>query len=293
LKRCDKLKDLNFIDTGKFLRADKNYEEADIVIAGIPMDYSVSFKPGTRFGPSSIRQASYGLETYSVYLKRRLEDKKICDIGDIVLPYGNVEKSLDLIEKMAEKIIKDKKKGIFLGGEHLITYGILKSYLKEYGENLVILHFDAHTDLREEFFGEGYSHATVLRKIWQLNPEVKMYHFGIRSGEEEEFEFAKDHTKMFLYEVLEPLKSILEEIKDNYIYITFDIDVLDPAFAPGTGTPEPGGITSKEALETFHLLKDFKVVGMDMVEVSPSHDVAGITSMLAAKLLREAILSFF
>ncbi|MGB9810042.1 MAG: arginase family protein, partial [Caldanaerobacter sp.] len=107
------MKDLNFIDTGKFLKADKNYEEADIIIVGIPMDYSVSFKPGTRFGPSSIRQASYGLETYSVYLKRRLEDKKMCDMGDLVLPYGNVQKSLELIEKTADKIIKDGKKGIF------------------------------------------------------------------------------------------------------------------------------------------------------------------------------------
>jgi len=284
---------VNFVDTGKFLTATKEYEEADIVLIGVPMDYSVSFKPGTRFGPSSIRQASYGLETYSVYLDRRLEDKKICDLGDLVLPYGNIEKSLRLIEEVAEKIVKDGKKGIFLGGEHLITYGILKSYIKKYGDKLAILHFDAHTDLREEFFDEPYSHATVLRKVWELSPKVKIYHFGIRSGEKEEFEFAEKNTNMFLYEVVEPLKNVMKEIKENFIYITFDIDVLDPAFAPGTGTPEPGGITAKEALEAIHLLKDFNVIGMDLVEVSPPYDVAGITSILAAKLVREAILSFF
>lgn len=282
-----------FVDPGKFLGATEDYEKAEVVILGLPMDYTVSFKAGSRFGPAAIRQASYGLEYYSVYLDSRLEDKKFYDLGDLVLPYGNVEKSLDLISKATEDILKSGKKGLFLGGEHLVTYGILKEYLKKYEDNLVILHFDAHTDLREEFFGEAYSHATVMRKVWDIAKGIKMYNFGIRSGEKEEFEFAEKNTHMFLYEVVEPLKGVIDDIKDYPIYISWDIDVVDPAFAPGTGTPEPGGITTKEALEAIHILKDLNVVGMDLVEVSPSHDIAGITSILAAKLIRESILSFF
>ncbi|ADH60902.1 agmatinase [Thermoanaerobacter mathranii subsp. mathranii str. A3] len=283
----------SLVNPGKFLGAIGEYEKANVVIVGLPMDYTVSFKAGSRFGPASIRQASYGLECYSVYLDRRLEDKKYYDLGDLVLPYGNVEKSLDLISKTTENILKSEKKGIFLGGEHLVTYGILKEYLKKYGDNLVILHFDAHTDLREEFFGEPYSHATVMKRVWDIANGAKMYSFGIRSGEKEEFEFAKKNIHMFLYDVVEPLKKLINDIKDYPIYISLDIDVIDPAFAPGTGTPEPGGITTKEALEVIHILKDLNVVGMDLVEVSPSHDIAGITSILAAKIIRESILSFF
>ncbi|HHW56647.1 MAG TPA: agmatinase [Clostridia bacterium] len=282
----------SFINAGKFLGSTDDYEKAEVVIVGLPMDYTVSFKAGSRFGPSAIRQASYGLEYYSVYLDRRLENKYFYDKGDLVLPYGNVEKSLDLISNVTQDILKSGKKGLFLGGEHLVTYGILREYLRKYGNDLVILHFDAHTDLREEFFGEVYSHATVMRKVWNLSKGIKMYHFGIRSGEKEEFEFAKNNTYMFLYEVVEPLKEVINDIKDYPIYISWDIDVVDPAFAPGTGTPEPGGITAKEALKAIHLLKDLNVVGMDLVEVSPSHDVGGITSILAAKLIRESILSF-
>ncbi|AIS52428.1 agmatinase SpeB [Thermoanaerobacter kivui] len=282
-----------FVNTGKFLGAIENYEKSDVVIVGLPMDYTVSFKTGSRFGPSAIRQASYGLEDYSVYLDRSLQNRNYCDLGDVVFPYGNVEKSLDVIGKVVKNILQDDKKGLFLGGEHLVTYAIIKEYFKKYGNDLIILHFDAHADLREEFFGEVYSHATVMRKVWDFFKDKNLYHFGIRSGVKEEFDFAKDHTHMFLYKVVEPLKNTVSEIKDRPIYITWDIDVVDPAFAPGTGTPEPGGITSKEALEAIHLLKDLNVVGMDLVEVSPSHDLAGITTFLAAKLIRESLLSFF
>ncbi|OXT07597.1 agmatinase [Thermoanaerobacterium thermosaccharolyticum] len=282
----------NFSNSGKFLSSINDYKESDIVIVGAPMDYTVSFKPGTRFGPQAIRTASLGLEEYSVYLDRNLKEKKYYDFGDLILPYGNVEKSLDIIGNAAKEILDDGKKPLFLGGEHLISAPVIKEVYNKYADELVVLHFDAHTDLRTEFFGEENSHATVLRKASDFINNKNMYHFGIRSGIKEEFEFSYKNTNMFLFNVVEPLKSVLEYIKSKPIYITWDIDVLDPAYAPGTGTPEPGGITSKEAFNAIHILKDLNVVGMDLVEVSPDYDHSGITSILAAKLIRESILSF-
>lgn len=256
------------------------------------MDYTVSFKPGTRFGPQAIRQASLGLEEYSVYLDRNLRSKKYFDFGDLTLPYGDVKGSLEIIGQATKEIIMDGKKTLFLGGEHLISAPIIQEYYNRFGKDLVVLHLDAHADLRTKFFGEKSSHATVLRIAANFINNENIYHFGIRSGIKEEFEFAWANTNMFLYDVVEPLRNTIKNIKDNPIYITFDIDVVDPAYAPGTGTPEPGGITSKEALEAIHILKDLNVVGMDIVEVSPDYDHSGITSILAAKLVRESILSF-
>ncbi|MDI6605166.1 MAG: agmatinase [Thermoanaerobacteraceae bacterium] len=282
----------NFANNNKYLCSNNDYENSSIVIIGAPMDYTVSFKPGTRFGPQAIRAASLSLEAYSVYMNRNLHDKKYCDLGDLTLPFGNVEKSLKIIGDAAKEIIQDDKKPLFLGGEHLISAPIIKEVNNKYGEELVVLHFDAHTDLRTKYFDEENSHATVIRKAAKFLNNKNIYHFGIRSGIKEEYEFAWKNTNMFLFEVIEPLKMVLNDIKNKPIYITFDIDVLDPAYAPGTGTPEPGGITSKEALEAIHILKDMNVVGMDLVEVSPDYDHSGITSILAAKLIREAILSF-
>lgn len=282
----------NITNSSKYLSSINDYDLSNIVIVGAPMDYTVSFKPGTRFGPQAIRAASLGLEEYSVYVDRNLKDKKYYDFGDLTLPYGNVVKSLNIIGSAAKEIIEDGKKPLFLGGEHLISAPIIKQVYKKYKGDLVVLHFDAHTDLRTKFFGEENSHATVLRKAAEFVNNKNMYHFGIRSGIKEEYEFSWRNTNMFLFDVVEPLKSVLDKIRNNPIYITWDIDVLDPAYAPGTGTPEPGGITSKEALESIHLLKDFNVVGMDIVEVSPDYDHSGITSILAAKLIRESILSF-
>lgn len=282
----------NYTNSSKYLSSLNDYNESEIVIVGAPMDYTVSFKPGTRFGPQAIRAASLGLEEYSVYVDRNLRDKKYYDFGDLTLPYGNVEKSVEIIGKATQEIVEDGKKPLFLGGEHLISAPIIKEVYKKYGDDLVVLHFDAHTDLRTKFFGEENSHATVLRKATEFVNNKNIYHFGIRSGIKEEYEFSRKNTNMFLFDVVDPLKTIVGGIKNNPIYITWDIDVLDPAFAPGTGTPEPGGITSKEALEAIHILKDFNVVGMDLVEVSPDYDHSGITSILAAKLIRESILSF-
>ncbi|AEE91494.1 agmatinase [Tepidanaerobacter acetatoxydans Re1] len=273
----------------RFLEAKDDYNNAKIIIIGAPMDFTVSFRPGTRFGPKKIREVSYGLESYSVYTDDSLEDKKFFDAGDADIPFGNVEKSLDILENITEKILEDEKIPLYLGGEHLISYPIIKKVTEKYPD-LVVLHFDAHADLRDTYFGEKLSHATVLRRISEHIKDKHIFHFGIRSGVREEFLYAQQHTHMHPIEVKTPFLNVLQDLKNRPIYITLDIDVVDPAFAPGTGTPEPGGCNSQEILEVVSHFKSLNVVGFDLVEVSPANDLSDRTSLLAAKILRELLI---
>ncbi|MEL1136342.1 agmatinase [Desulfitobacterium sp. THU1] len=276
---------------GIFMGGDTPYKEAAAVILGIPMDYTVSFRPGTRLGPLAIRNVSMGIEEYSVYLDRDLTDYEYCDCGDLSLPFGNVEKSLQLIEEASRQIMEDGKFPVFLGGEHLVTYPLIKPFMEKYPE-LRVIHFDAHADLRTDYYGEPNSHATVMRKISEDLGPKRVYQFGIRSGTKDEFLYAKQHNHLVVEEVLEPLREVLPELKGKPVYVTLDIDVVDPAFAPGTGTQEPGGCTSREIIKAIHALGELDVVGFDLVEVSPLTDSSERTALLAAKIVREAILSF-
>jgi len=272
-----------------FLNAKDNYDNSKLVIIGVPMDFTVSFRPGTRFGPKKIREVSYSLESYSVYADDSLDDKSFYDAGDLDIPFGNVGKSLEIIEDVTELCLRDNKIPLFLGGEHLISYPIVKKVAEKYPD-LTVLHFDAHADLRDSFFGEKLSHATVLRRISEHLKDKHIYHFGIRSGVKEEFVYAKEHTHMFPIEVKVPFLEVLHDIKDKPVYITLDIDVVDPAFAPGTGTPEPGGCRSQEILEVVGYFKELNIVGFDLVEVSPANDLSDRTALLAAKILRELLI---
>lgn len=284
------MEELDFVSSRNgFLEAKEDYDSAKTVIIGAPMDFTVSFRAGTRFGPERIRQVSYGLETYSVYADDALDDKNFCDIGDIELPFGNVEKSLDMIGMSAKKILSDGKIPFFLGGEHLITYPIVKEVIKKYPD-LVVLHFDAHADLRDTFFGEKLSHATVLRRVSEEVKDKHIFQFGIRSGVKEEFVYAGLHTNMYPLEVKAPFFQVLDSLKGKPVYITLDIDAVDPAFAPGTGTPEPGGCTSCDILEVVKGFSKLNIVGIDLVEVSPASDLSDRTALLAAKIVRETII---
>lgn len=269
----------------------ESYEEASAVLMGIPMDYTVSYKPGSRVGPQQIRTVSYGLEEYSHYLNRSLEEISFYDAGDLNLPIGNVEGSLKKIKLAADRLFKDSKLPIFIGGEHLVSYPLIESCY-EYHPELVVLHFDAHADLRKEYEGEENSHATVMNKVVHTLGKKRVYQFGIRSGTQEEFLFANDNTHLYHDEIFPALNKVVDDIKGKPVYITLDIDIVDPAYAPGTGTPEPGGCTAKEILSAIRCLKDLHIVGMDIVEVSPWHDQSDITAILGAKLIREALLAF-
>ncbi len=277
-----------------FIGTNASFEECEVVLYGMPMDWTVSYRPGSRFGPARIREVSIGLEEYSPYLDRELADVKYFDAGDIPLPFGNPQKSLDIIEAFTGKLFAAGKFPLGMGGEHLVSWPVMKAAAEKY-KDLAIIHFDAHTDLRENYEGEPLSHSTPIRKIAELIGPGNVYSFGIRSGMKEEFEWAKQagmHISKF--EVLEPLKEILPKLAGRPVYVTIDIDVLDPAHAPGTGTVDAGGITSKELLASIHAIarSEVNVVGADLVEVAPIYDHSEQTANTASKLIREMMLGF-
>lgn len=272
-----------------FMGSQEDYQSADFVLFGIPMDFTVSFQPGSRFGPQAIRAVSDGLEEYSFYQQRSLADVRFFDGGDVDLPYGNTEGSLKRIESVAGRIYADNKIPLAMGGEHLVSLPLIKAAAVKY-PNLAVFHFDAHADLREEYLGEKLSHATVMRQVAGLIGPKNLYQFGIRSGTEEEYAFGSKNTHFFVDEVLKPLQQVVDSWDDTPVYVSIDIDVVDPAFAPGTGTPEPGGCTSKEMLQAMLLLTGLPIVAMDLVEVLPAQDLSQRTSLLAAKLIREALI---
>ncbi|WP_031518004.1 agmatinase [Desulfofalx alkaliphila] len=274
-----------------FMGSTTNYNEATMVLLGAPMDFTTSFRPGTRQGPRQIRSVSYGLEEYSLYLDKDLANCRYYDAGDVVLPIGHVSESLRRIGEAVAQIVEDKKIPLLLGGEHLVSLPAIEQVAKIH-QDLVLLHFDAHADLREDYLGERHSHATVIRRAADLIGGSRVYQFGIRSGTKEEFTYAKQNTNMFVDQVLEPLEKVVGQLQGRPVYVTLDIDVVDPAFAPGTGTPEPGGCTAREILQAVHLLKGVNLVGFDLVEVSPVYDQSERTALLAAKLVREVILQF-
>lgn len=274
-----------------FMGCTNDYDRASLVIFGAPMDFTVSFRPGTRFGPAHIRQVSVGLEEYSPHLQRDLTDYAYYDAGDIGLPPGRVEESLSRIGTAVKRVLADGKFPLMLGGEHLVTLPAVECAARFYPE-LVVVHFDAHADLRDEYFNDRLSHATVMRRVAEVVGGQNLFQFGIRSGTREEFTYARDNTHLFPGELIGPLSGVREQLKGRPVYLTLDIDVVDPAYAPGTGTPEPGGCTPQEVFRALYRLSGLNVVGMDLVEVSPVYDPTERTSLLAAKLVREAILCF-
>ncbi|HEY8347635.1 MAG TPA: agmatinase [Symbiobacteriaceae bacterium] len=275
-----------------FMAASDDYERSRAVLFGIGQDFTTSYHPGARFGPGRIREASYGLEEFSYHSLQSLTDRTFYDLGDVAVVFGDVRETLHRAEQVARQIVQDGKLPVMMGGEHLVTLPCVKAVYEKYGDELVLLHFDAHADLREDYLGNPLSHATVIRRCLDFLPARNLYQFGIRSGTAEEYAFAKENCHLFPHEVLEPLRRVLPELKGRPVYITVDIDVMDPAYAPGTGTPEPGGISSREMIEAILAMRGLNVVGFDVVEVAPGLDMSDRTVVLGAKLIREAILAF-
>ncbi|MGM7682066.1 agmatinase [Cytobacillus sp. Hm23] len=277
-----------------FINSHPLLEESDAVIYGMPMDWTVSFRPGSRFGPARIREVSLGLEEYSPYVDRHLDEVKYYDAGDIPLPFGNPARSLQMIEEFVTKVLQANKFPLGLGGEHLVSWPVFKAMYNKY-QDMAIIHIDAHADLREEYEGEPLSHSTPIRKACELIGAENVYSFGIRSGMKEEFQFAKDSGMyMAKFDVVEPLKEVLPKLAGRNVYVTIDIDVLDPAHAPGTGTAEAGGITSKELLDAITLISNsqLNIIGADLVEVAPAYDPTEQTQIAASKFVREILLGW-
>jgi agmatinase len=272
-----------------FIGCGAEFAKADIVLFGAPFDGTVTYRPGSRFAPSQMRIESYGLETYSPYQNKDLEDYKVFDAGDLDLPFGSKEKALDIIEKTVADIVKAKKKPFMIGGEHLVTLPAVKAVF-DANPDLCILHFDAHTDLREAYIGEPLSHSTVLRRVWDILGDKHIWQFGIRSGTREEFEWAGEgHTFLKKFN-LDGLDSAVYAIGNRPVYVTIDLDVLDPSIFPGTGTPEAGGVTFAELMNAICAMSGLNIVGADVVELSPHYDASGVSTAVACKVLRELLL---
>lgn len=274
-----------------FIGSSKHMDDCEKVILGLPMDSTTSFRPGTRLAPFRIREVSDGIEEYSIYQERSLLDIQYWDAGDIVIPFGNVGESLKRIRHVIHTLLEAGKKTFCIGGEHLVSLPVIQAYHEVYPE-LVVVQMDAHADLREEYLGEELSHATVMRHVAEELGHKRIYQIGIRSATREEIEYSKIATNLYLDQLLTAWEDLRVKIGCRPVYVTLDIDVLDPAFAPGTGTPEAGGFTSRELFQMLHNLATLNVVGFDMVEISPPYEKGDNTSILGAKVLREALLAF-
>lgn len=273
-----------------FLACDCDYNDADIVLFGAPFDSTTSFRPGTRFGSSAIRHESFGLESYSPYQDKDLLDKNIFDSGDLELSFGITENALADIEERTETILNDKKIPFMIGGEHLVTLGAFKAVSKKY-ENVHIIHFDAHADLRSDYLGAELSHACVIRRCWDIIGDGKIYQFGIRSGDREEFLWGSEHvtTNKFNFDTLE---EVVKKLEGKPVYFTVDLDVLDPSVFPGTGTPEAGGVDFDTLRKAVTLVcSNCNIVGCDVNELSPHYDQSGASTAVACKIVREMLLA--
>ena len=271
-----------------FIACDGEYKDSDIVIFGAPFDSTTSYRPGTRFGAKAIRQESYGIETYSLYQDKDLTDYSYYDAGDIELCIGSSDLALDQITELTREILSDGKMPFMLGGEHLVTLGAVRAVKEKY-DDLYIVQFDAHADLRDNYLGVKNSHACVMRRCYELVGEKHIYQHGIRSGERTEFAFAKEHTVMTPFD-LSGIETMVYELQGKNVYLTVDMDVLDPSEFPGTGTPEAGGVKYTQLLNALMKMKDLNIVGADMNELSPPYDPSGISTALCCKLLREVLL---
>lgn len=273
-----------------FIGCDSGYDEAATVIFGAPFDSTTSYRPGARFASAAMRAESMGIETYSPYQRADLDDFDIFDAGELDLPFGNAGRVLDTVEAFSGKVHDDGKLPAMIGGEHLLTFGAVRAAAARYPD-LRVVHFDAHADLRRDYMGEALSHATVMRRVWDLLGDGRIYQFGIRSGSREEFEWSCNHVKMQAFTTC-GIDGCAEAIGCSPVYVTVDLDVLDPSEFPGTGTPEAGGISFNVLLNALLLLKELDVVAFDVCELSPHYDSSGSSTALACKLLREMLIAF-
>lgn len=273
-----------------FIGCDSDYTDAELVIFGAPFDSTTSYRPGTRFGPSAIRHESFGLETYSPYQDKDLEDHAIMDSGDLELCFGSSDQALKNIQGRAEQILQDGKIPLLLGGEHLVTLGSVRAAVQKYPD-LHIIHFDAHTDLREDYLGAKLSHACVIRRCHDILGDGRIHQFGIRSGERAEWKFARaGHTDLHPFN-LNGLEETVKALQNAPIYFTIDLDVLDPSCFPGTGTPEAGGVDFMQLLEAIRTVCSGNVVAADVNELCPILDQTGASTAIAGKVVRELMLA--
>lgn len=289
-----------FCNMGTFMRMQKitSAENLDFVIAGAPFDTASSFRSGSRFGPNAIRNISAMMKPNNVILQVNImESLKGGDIGDFNVTPGYIHPTYDAIESGVADILREEACPIVLGGDHSITLAELRAVAKKYGP-VALVHFDSHSDLCDEVFGQKYNHGTPFRRALEeklIDPSHSIQ-IGMRGSlyDPDEHKMAAElgmkliPTHKIREMGLETLSAmILERVGDKPCFLTFDIDFVDPAYAPGTGTPEVGGFTSYEALALVRSIKDLNFVGFDIVEVLPAYDHSEITAYLAANIVFE------
>ena len=273
-----------------YMECDKEASAAEIILFGAPFDSTTSYRPGTRFGSGAVRRESYGIECYSPYQDKDLTDTAVLDCGDLELCFGDTSQALEQITDFTKEVLEEKKLPFMLGGEHLVTLGAFRA-VKEAYPDVHVIHFDAHADLREEYLDVKLSHACVLRRCWELVGDGRIHQFGIRSGDREEFRWGKEHVDTRKFD-FEGLADTLKKLKGKPVYFTLDLDVLDPSVFPGTGTPEPGGVSFDELRKAATLVcEQGNIVGCDVNELSPHYDQSGVSTMVACKIVREMLLA--
>ena len=274
----------------RFLCAESAFEPARTVLLGCPFDKTASFRRGARLGPDAIREASDCLETYSPHLDKDLEDAALCDLGDVDFASDDTQAVLDSIQAEAREIFRAGKRPVFLGGEHLVSLPLVEAALEVF-PGLVVFQWDAHADLRDDYLGEKLSHACVMRRILGLKDIGPLHQFGVRSGTRDEFEWMRANETLCPL-TPEGVESVLEEISDRAIYLTLDVDVINPGEMPGTGTPEPGGPGFDAIMDCISVLdaSGARIIGADVVELAPELDPSGASAVAAAKLVRELAL---
>ena len=276
-----------------FMGAKRNPDDCIIGIFGVNYDGTCSFKPGARFGPEAIRQVSSCLETYCPQLDKDLEDIMYVDFGSILIDKNDSKSVIESVKSATNYLINTRLSPIMLGGEHSITRGAIEALVKKYPD-LILVQLDAHADLRESYIGNKHSHACAMKRCLEVLPEKKILQVGIRSGTKEEFQIMHKNNQLVNFYPggnAQELKEALLAYSKSPIYLTVDLDWFDPSLLAGTGTPEPGGFFWNDFEEILKTLKEFRIVASDIVELSPEIDKSGVSSIVAAKVLRSLILS--
>lgn len=269
---------------------DEPYERSNVIFLGVPLDVTSSYRSGYRFGPARIREASANLETYLTSAGLDVFERlNISDLGDLMVTPTDLGSTGERILRSVQRVTKDGKMPILLGGEHTISYFALQAF-----KDVFVVHLDAHRDLRDEYSGDKLCHATVMRRVLDYLPPERLLQVGIRSCSKEEAEFAKEAgiTTYTSEQIIDDTSRIITEVRklvgDARIYLTIDLDVLDPAFAPGVATPEPGGPSTVEFLRLIRELGKLDLWAFDVVELVPPYD-DGTTSFVAAKIIYELL----
>ena len=275
-----------------FMGAQRTPKNCITGIFGVPYDGTTSFKPGARFGPSSIREVSNGIETFCPQLNMDLESMKYVDLGSLEIPLGAPEPIIKIVEQTTEELINNGLKPLMLGGEHSVTCGAIKACAKTY-HDLILIQLDAHADLRMSWQGSEHNHACTMKRCLEVLPSKNLLQVGIRSGSKDEFQ-EMQNKKRLISQISGQYPNALEKVLETHIgkplYITIDLDWFDPGVLPGTGTPEPGGFNWQDFAYIIHILKKHKVIGADVVELAPQLDQSGISSILAAKVTRSLLM---